>query len=429
MSRQTKHQMTAPHASLAILVLATGALFVTATASAGDWPQYRGPNRDGVSSETDLAKQWPATGPSMLWSAQGIGAGYSSPAVADGMLYVTGVKNKKEFLSAYTLAGERKWQTEYGVAWVKSFPPARTTPTILADAAFVISGAGEMVRLETATGQITWSRNAKELFGGRTGPWGTAESPLIVDGKVIYTPAGNKTTMVALDQKSGETVWQSPPLNDKSAYASPILIDHNGRKMIVGLTGDYVFAVSPKDGALLWKFKYGAHSAPKRGGSINCTSPIYHDGRLFITSGYNHGGVMLELTKDGAPTPVWTSPDLDTHHGGGVLLDSHLYGSNWISNRQGNWVCVDWETGKTLYEKPWQTKGSVVAADGMLYCYDEKQGNLALVKASPQDFEVVSSFKITLGAQQHWSHPAISNGRLYLRHGDALMAFDIKGAR
>jgi len=349
--------------------------------------------------------------------------------VANGMLYVTGVKEKKEFLAAYTLSGERKWQTEYGSAWTKSFPPARTTPTLADGAAFVISGAGEVVRVNAATGEITWSKNAKTTFGGQVGPWGTAESPLIVDGKVIYTPAGNQTAMAALDMKSGETVWKSPSLNDKSAYVSPILIKHGEKALIVGVTSQYIFAVSPETGDLAWTFNYGKESAPKRGGTINCCSPIYYDGGLFVSSGYNHVGVMLTLAETGPPSVAWTSPDLDIHHGGAVLVEGLLYGSNWINNRQGNWVCVDWKTGETRFEKTWQTKGSVVAADGMLYCYDEKQGNVALVTPSSKTFDVVSSFKVTLGTQQHWCHPTISDGRLYLRHGDALMAFDIQGAR
>ncbi len=399
---------------------------LTPRAPAADWPQFRGPERNGISAETGLLKAWPDAGPRLLWSATGLGDGYAAPAIVDGVVYVTGVKEKKEFVAAFDAAGKRKWETQYGGAWTRSFPPARTTPTVLDDALFVISGMGEVVRLNTRSGKIEWSVDAKKQFGGTTGPWGTAESPLIVEGKVIYTPGGEQTTMVALAADSGDLVWKSPSLQDKSAYVSPILIEHNEQRMIVGMTGDYVFAADPADGRLLWQVKYADQSPPTRGGHINCNSPVFHDGRLFVTSGYNHVGMMLELQAAGAPTVKWTTPDLDTHHGNVVLVGGHLYGTNWINNKQGNWVCVDWQTGETTYDHSWCTKGAVTFADGMLYCYEEKGGTLALVPASPDGFRVTSSFKITMGSKQHWGHPAISDGRLFVRHGEALMVFDIR---
>lgn len=401
-------------------------VFQAGLAAAADWPQFRGPNRDGISQEKGLATHWPDGGPNLLWSVDGVGDGYAQPSIAGGIVYITGVREGKEFASAFDLKGKRKWQVEYGTAWTKSFPPSRSAPTVDGNSLYIISGAGEVVRVDAETGTLAWSVPAKETFGGKVHPWGTGEAALVVDDKVLYTPAGAQTTMVALNKATGELVWQTESLNDKASYLSPVLITHKGIRMIIGGTGNYIFAVAPEDGRMLWKYNYAAESMPKNGGSINCNSPIYHEGNLFITSGYNHVGLMLGLDDRGQPGKLWTNTDLDTHHGGVVLVDGYLYGSNWISNHQGNWVCVDWKTGRTVYEKTWETKGSIISAEGMLYCYEEKGGKVALVKASPDDFAIVSVFTITLGAQQHWCHPAISDGVLYIRHGDVLMAYDIR---
>ncbi|MBN2450932.1 MAG: PQQ-like beta-propeller repeat protein [Lentisphaeria bacterium] len=401
--------------------------WVVPVTAGADWPQYRGPNRDGVSAETGLLKQWPEGGPRELWWVSGIGEGYSSAAVAGGKVYVTGMREKREFATALDRAGKQLWQTEYGSAYRRSFPQARCTPTVEGERLYIISGAGEVVCLDAGTGTTVWSVPAFDEFGGRTGPWGTAESPLVVDGKVIYTPAGPKTTMVAFEKDTGKLAWQSESLDDQSGYVSPILVEYGGRRSIVTVTGKHVLGVNPADGAIVWKVAYHTIQAPKSGYDINAVAPLFHAGRIFVTSGYDHAGVMLRLAADAsAAEVVWTSPDLDTHHGGVVRVGAHIYGANWVNNKEGKWVCLDWDSGRTRYQADWNTKGSIVAAEGMLYCYDERNGSVALVTAKPEAFEVVSSFQVTRGKQQHWAHPSISDGRLYIRHGDALMAFDIK---
>ena len=406
-------------------------LFVSGTAcvvdvQAMDWPQWSGPNRDGISSETGLLKEWPQEGPELLRTFTAIGKGFSSPTIAKGVLYVTGMVANIEILSAFDLEGNLRWKKEYGKAYTKSYSDARTSPTVDGDSIYVISGTGEVVCFDAAGG-VEWSVQALERFEGKQGSWGTAESALIVDDKVIYTPGGEKTTVVALDKNTGETVWATESLGGKSAYVSPILIEKGGKKQIVAVTGNHILGVSPEDGDIVWQIKYRDIPPPDGGKDINPNSPIYHDGRIFVTSGYNHVGVMLELSEDATNASVlWWNSDLDTHHGGVVLVDGYLYGSNWLSNKDGNWVCVDWDTGETKYEKEWHNKGSIITAEGMLYCYEEKGGTLALVKATPEDFAIVSFFTITQGQGQHWAHPVISDGVLYMRHGDVLMAYDIK---
>ncbi|MBN1998704.1 PQQ-like beta-propeller repeat protein [candidate division KSB1 bacterium] len=185
----------------------------------------------------------------------------------------------------------------------------------------------------------------------------------------------------------------------------------------------------PADGAILFSFDYADYYKPTwhpEAPFINCNSPIYHDGFLFVTSGYNHVAVKLQISPDAsAVEPVWHQPVLDTHHGGVVLVDEYLYGSTWIDNNKGNWACVDWNSGEVKYEQEWETKGPIIAADGNLIVYDEKRGNVALVKATPDTFQVICSFRNRQGKGPHWAHPSIDKGRLYVRHGDTVQAFQI----
>ena len=401
-------------------------LFPTFRADSADWPQWRGPLRNGVSQETNLLKQWPDDGPALVWNMEGIGDGYSSPSVVNGMLYVTGKFGKEEALSAYDLEGNFQWKTTYGRASKKSFPEARTTPTVDNGSVYVISGMGEAACLDAESGELRWAVDAFSQFEGKTGAWGTAESPLVFADKVIYTPCGPRTTVVALNRDTGKTMWTSESLNDNSGYVSPILIEHGSRQLILTVTGTYILGVDPADGTIVWKVNYRETPPGKGGNDINPVTPLYHDGRIYVTSGYNDVGVMLQLSEDGSEASlVWHDETLDTHHGGVVLVDGYIYGSNWHNNRKGNWVCLDWQTGEPMYETEWHNKGSIITADGMLYCYEEDKGHIALVTAMPDEFAVVSSFRITQGGGPHWGHPVISDGRLYIRHGDALMVYNI----
>ncbi len=390
-----------------------------------DWPQWRGINRDGISRETGLLKSWGEEGPKLIWTATGSGSGFSSPSVYNGHIYVTGIENGRESLSALDLNGNLKWKTEYGQASTQSFPEARSTPTVDGNYVYVISGRGEVVCLDAQTGAIKWSVQALKQFEANHGAYGIAESPLIVDDKVIYTPCGRKTTVVALNKYNGEVVWASESIRDQSGYVSPILAEIGGKKQIITVTENHVIGVDSENGKIIWKIANTEIASPRR--QINCVSPIYFDGAVFVTSGYNDSGALIRLSEDGTKADIaWINPDLDTHHGGVVLVDGYIYGSNWINNENGNWVCLDWNTGKTMYETKWKNKGSIISADGMLYCYEEQRGSLGLVRATPEGFNVISSFNITYGDGPHWAHPVISDSILYIRHGDVLMAYNIK---
>jgi len=392
--------------------------------------QFRGPDRNGVFPGEGLLKSWPEEGPELLWAREDLDRGFASVSVTDEAIYLAGLEGTNEFLTILDLEGNTVWRIQYGKGSRRTHRDTRCTPTVEGEKVYLVSGQGEVVCIDSRQRKIQWSVNAFEKFQGEFWQWEIAESPLLVDNKVIYTPGGKLTSMVALDKLTGETLWQTESLGTPSAFVSPILIEFGGKKIIVGVLTEHIIGVDAENGRFLWEIRYHDIEtptfhpwAPKN----NCVTPLYHDGHLFVTSGYDHVGIKFRLLGDGTEIEqVWINKDLDNHHGQVVLVGSYIYGSNWIDNPIGNWCCVDWKTGKTMYEKTWETKGSVSAADGMLYCYEEKRGNLALVLPTPDDFSIVSSFRITLGSGPHWTQPVIHKGVLYIRHGPALMAYNIQ---
>lgn len=392
---------------------------------------WRSPDRNGIYPETGLLKTWPQNGPELLWTITDAGKGYSSPVISGDKIFVTGMdeEEKNEILTAYTLNGKKLYSVTYSPAWNKSYPDTRTTPTVVGDKVYVISGPGEVVCLNAADGKIIWSVNGESKFGVTTNVWGVSESPLVFDNKVIFTPCGNQTTMVALHADTGETLWTTASLNDTCSHVSPLLITHNGIRQIIGFSQEYVYGVNPETGKIEWKFNDWDFVAKRGMDGICINTPLYHNGKLFISNAYEMRSHMLELNENATDVKLlWRNDDLSVHTGGMVLIDDIIYGSNWFNNNNGDWVALDWNTGETRYKTAWEgcSKGSVIAADHMLYCYEERRGTLALVKPNPEKFDIVSQFRIAEGDGAHWSHPAIHNGILYVRHGNAVMAYKIK---
>jgi len=389
--------------------------------------EWRGPNRTGVYKETGLLKKWPAEGPEILWHLDDIPTGYSSVAIAHNTIYLTGLKDSMDYLIAVDMEGKLKWQIPYGRGWNQSFTDTRCTPTIEDERIYLSSGRGDVACIDAHSGEIVWDVKASEKFEGEYGTWGISESLLLYKDLVFYTPCGKKTTMVALNKMTGETVWESKSLNDKPAYVSPLMIERNGKKQIVTVTENNAIGVNPINGNIDWQFDYGSYAGGQWKANINTNTPLYQDGKIFITNGYDHKSVMLNLSEDASSVRLtYVDSLLDVHHGGAVQLDGYIYGSNWEHNRMGRWVCLEWETGKKMYETEWENKGSIISAEGMLYCYDEKDGNVALVKADPKEFKVISSFKVPYGKGPYWAHMVINDGVLYVRHAKALMAYSIK---
>jgi outer membrane protein assembly factor BamB len=258
--------------------------------------------------------------------------------------------------------------------------------------------------------------------------WGVAESPLIVDDKVICSPGGKENSLVAFDKMTGKLIWKSGSVGGQRSYVSPILFEFNTIRLVLAMTSTSFFAVDPKNGEVQCSYQFYLKSnEPRPSGAILANTPVFSNDEIYITGGYNLPSVMLKLAPDGkSVTEKWVDSTLDNHHHGVVQVNGYIYGSNWIHNNSGNWVCLNWNTGEVEYESLWNSKGNVIYADGMLYLYEEKSGYVGLAKADPAKFEVVSSFQITEGEGQHWAHPAIFDGKLYIRHGDVLLIYDIK---
>ncbi len=396
-----------------------------------DVTQFRGPNRDGIySAESGLLKEWPEGGPQLIWENSDLVQGYSSPAVLEGMVYITGMNEDKnqEVFFAIDKTGKTVYQTAYGKPWKDSYPETRTTPTIVDGKAYVISGMGEVVCIDIADGSIVWNVDGTATYGSTTGNWGTAECPLVFDNKVIYSPGGSQTTVVALDKESGKEIWKSRSLGEARNYAQPALITWNGKRQIVGATRNLYYGIDPENGEVQWTA--GGWYPPSSWENIAPNGPLFKDGILLFAQGYGINATAFRLADDmKSVTIAWKNNDLSTHHGGYVLVNGVVYGSNWINNSNGNWVAIDWNTGNTLYNNAWsggKGKGSTVYADGMLYTYDERRGFVGLVRPTTDKFDVVSEFRITKGSGPYWAHIVVSNGIMYVRHGEYLAAYKVK---
>lgn len=391
-------------------------------------PQYgwRGDGRTGIYSETSLMKSWPSVGPSLLWESLEAGTGYSSATVTDDAVYITGRKGDKEFLTAYTLDGKIKWATEYGKASTSNYPDSRSTPTFALGKIYVVSGSGEMVCIGT-DGKIKWTVNYFQKYNATEPRFGVSESPVVVDNKVIGTPGGNMAAAVAFNAENGNIVWTTPPVNEGTQYVNPLVIETGGKKIMVTVTTGNILGINVSDGKLLWKVHYEGLNAQQGGRRNHINTPIYRDGFLLVPNGYSQVAVKLKINPDGTtPEVVWKNTDLTPHVGGAVLLGNLIFSSTHDNNSSGRWICVDWNTGKTLWINEWYNKGSVISADGMLYLFEEKTGNVGLVKPSPEKLDVISKFQITKGTGPYWAHPVINKGRLFIRHGEYLAVYSLK---
>jgi len=394
---------------------------------AEDWPGFRNADRSGISKETDLLEKWPEGGPRELWSVEGLGLGYASAAIADNVIYTTGMDSKSQdgFLFAFDLKGKQLWKKSYGPEWKRSYPGARTTPVIEDGKLYIITGQGVVNCFDAKKGDLKWEVDALKIFKGKNIVWGLAESALIYKNMVICTPGGKDASVAALDKNNGQTIWTSKGVSETSGYCSSVLVRRGDLDIIATVLANSIIGVNANTGELLWKADSGKPRG-RRGRQINPNSIIYKDGYLYQTAGYGKGGVAFKLSPDGKSIKkIWEDKNLDVQHGGVVLIDGYIYGASHNCNRK-NWLCLELKTGKVMYRHKWQRQGSIIAANGFLYCWDEHKGNLALVKANPSKFEIISSFKVEKGDKEFWAHPSISNGVLYLRHGDVLIAYDIK---
>ncbi len=405
-------------------------------AAASDWPQFRGPSRDGICTETGLMHEWPEGGPKLLWQLKGLGRGYSTVSIVGKTLYTMGDRRQAgrgeaQCVLAFDLATRKElWATPVGPPHSDGGP--RSTPTVDGELLYVIGTEGDLVCLETATGKPRWQRSFPKDFGGKMmSDWKFSESPLVDGEKLVCTPGSEDATLVALDKRTGQTIWKSavPPLGkrgkDGAGYASMIAAELAGVRQYVQIIGRGAVGVDAQTGRFLWGYNRIANNV------ANIPTPVVQGNFVFVTTNYQTGSALLEITRDGDAVKAkevyfLTHRVFENHHGGIVLVDGHVYGGSGQNN--GIPVCLDFQTGKIAWKDkaPGKKSAAVLYADGQLY-FRYEDGLMALVDATPEQFRLKGTFKPAVINGPAWPYPVIHDGKLYLRANDVLMCYDVRG--
>jgi outer membrane protein assembly factor BamB len=391
----------------------------SAQAPGFDWPQWRGPDRSGVSREKGLLAEWPSAGPTRLWTTSNLGAGYGSVSIAGDRVFVQGSQSKQSTVSALNRAdGKLLWTRPLGPAPFNDRGSGpRGTPTVDGDRLYVLTENGDLFCLRVQDGTPVWNRNILREFGARNIGWLVSESPLVDGNMVVVTPGGRGAGMAALDKMTGKTVWTTKELSDEAGYASVIAATVHGIRTYMTLNAAAGVGVRASDGKLMWRYRRVANY------TANITTPVFHDNKVFYSSSYDTGGALLNLTLQGdtlKADEVYFTRELQNHHGGIVALDGYLYGYS-----DSILTCLELATGKTVWRHRSVGKGSVVAAEGKLYILGE-DNVVGLADASPAGYRERGRFRIDDQGLASWAHPAISDGRLYIRNQGTLAAYNIR---
>ncbi len=386
-----------------------------------DWPQWRGPRRDGISDEKGLLPNWPPEGPNLLWKIDRLGTGWSSPIIVGERLYITGDVGDDLIIFALDLSGTLRWKVKNGRAWKGPYPGARACCAYSEGRLYHMNAHGRVVCLDAASGDELWAVDILERFEAKNITWALSEC-LLVDGpNLIVTPGGKKALMAALDKRSGRTIWMTEPLgDDQTSHCSPILFRYAGRRLIASCSSAHGFGVDADTGKLLWtvplKSPYG----------VNTATPIYGSGLVYYVTPYaENGRAYCLLAEDRAISAkhLWTHP-LDTVTGSGVLVGDTLFAAGY--RKPKHWFGVDWQTGRTKYELKDLTTGAAIYADGRLYCLDER-GTVALLEPESNGLKIMGQFRLSAERiNDAWAHPVLLDGRLYLRYHDTLWCYDVK---
>ena len=387
--------------------------------------QWGGNDRNGVYNEKNLLKSWPVGGPQLMWVNDGIGNGFGSPAVTNDRIYITGEKDSIGYLNALDLKGNLLWKSDYGKEWVRTYPGSRSTPTIVGDLIYVCSGLGNLACFDAKTGSKKWFVDKQVDLHGNPTLHGHSESPLIDGDKVFLTPGGIDTNIVALNRFTGKIIWISKGKSERPGYNSSILIKLTKRNIVVTFTAYSMLGIDSKTGELLWSQEQDNTPLAERkpgNGDTHANSAWYENGFIYYIAGDGNCAVKLELSEDGKQIKqVWRNKTIDNFMGGFIKLGEKIYS---CTNGRRDLKCIDANTGQVL-DSLKVGIGSIVFADKMLYYYNQK-GEVNLIKPAPEKLELISTFKIKNGTLEHFSHPVINNGVFYLRHGKALMAYNIK---
>ena len=413
---------TKPISLLSAALLAS--TLVSTDLCAESWPQWRGPNRDGKSTETGLLKQWPAGGPPLAYRVGELGEGYSSPSIDQGMIFGVSYQGEEEFAWAREKQdGALIWQTKTSDAErdVGYSHGPRSTPTVAGEQVFTLGAGGHLTCLDTKTGTINWQKNLKNDFGGRMmSGWGYSESILVDGDRVVCSPGGRQGTVICLNRNNGGLVWRTTELKDEAAYTSVIKDDVAGLSQYITLTGDTLAGIDPSTGHILWR-------TDRPGKTAVVPTPIHHEGKVFVTSGYNVGCNLFTISRKNTEftaKEAYKNRNIKNHHGGAILVGNHVYASSGPII-----VCLELATGEVAWEERSVGKGSLTYADGHLYLRSE-QGPIALIEANPNEYVEKGRFdQPDRSSRSSWAHPVIANGRLYLRDQDNLFVYDLKPQR
>ena len=404
-----------------LLLLLSATLYLHAQVIA----QFRGPARDGIFPEKDLLSTWPATGPALLWSNMDVGNGYGPPAITEDRVYIMGEIDSTGYLFAFDLKGNLVWKSDYGKEWTINYQGSRSTPTVTNDLIYVCSGFGNIYCFEAKNGQKQWSVDMRKDLHGRFTMFGHAESPLIEGDQIFLNPGGKDTNVVALNRFSGKINWVCKGMGDIPGYNSPILIKLPAISIIVTFTAYHMLGIDASTGSLLWSHEQTNTPLADRKpgmGDTHSNSAYYENGYLYYVAGDGNCGIKLKLSEDGKQiSQVWQNPAVDSYMGGLIKIGDRIYSG---SESKRVFLSVDANNGQIL-DSLKIGNGSIALADHMLYYYNQR-GIMNLVNHESGKIALISSFKITAGTKEHFSHPVIKEGVLYLRHGKALLAYDIR---
>lgn len=391
--------------------------FAAPAQTGGEWPQWRGPDRDGISKETGLLRGWPEGGPPLVWKAKGAGRGYSSMAIANGRLYTLGLRGDKEFVIAFDVAtGREVWATPHGSAFRNDRGDGpRSTPTIDGARLYVLGGSGDLSCLDAKSGRVVWTMNVLKKFGGENITWGISESPLVVGERLLVNAGGPEASVVALNKKDGSLIWKSQ--SDRAGYSSAIPVEVGGATQVVFFTSRRAMGLDIKDGRLIWDYERPANRV------ANAATPVARGNRVFISSDYGTGAGLVEIKNVGGKTTaseVYFTKDMRNHHSSSVLVGDYLYGFSGSIL-----TAMRFDTGEVVWRDRSVGKGALVYADGHLYCLSEN-GVVGLVEATPEGYRERGRFRIPQDSLPTWSHPVVAGGRLYLRDQDTIYSYDVK---
>jgi outer membrane protein assembly factor BamB len=388
---------------------------VVSNRALNDWPQWRGPNRDGRSAETGLLKDWPAGGPPLAWKSAGAGEGYSSFSVAGGRLYTLGARDGREHVIAFDAAsGKRLWQTQNGSRFENDRGSGpRATPTVDGDRLYAYGASGDLSALDAASGKPLWHVNVLAKFGGANINWGLSESPLVLSDRILINAGG---PIVALRKTDGSQIWKTDS-REPAGYSSAVLHELGGIREAIFFTHQRVTGVDVNTGRRLWSYDDVANDV------ANIATPIVRDNRVFVSSDYGTGAALLELTAAGdglSAKQVYFTRDMRNHHASSVLVDDHLYGFS-----SAILTAMNFNTSQVAWRDRSVGKGSLVFADERLYLFSEG-GTVGLAEANPSAYREHGRFEIRTGNLPTWSHPVVSGGKLFLRDQDTIYAYDVK---